>query len=188
MLVCFFSFCFPRHAFRQSGFRHVILQVVPILLQVSEMPPIQLKMLALISASTQVYGLICYLVIYLLETGPCYLPARSHTPVVANVHKHQATHVTSSTPMQSQLRAGVKPFFSVLSISQYTKFRHCNCEDPSQSRHFDLTNRNSTGVTSDVSDGSILMSVPVGQASEWPCTIPERRTSSPKWNADIIML
>lgn len=162
----FFSFCFPRHAFRQSGFRHVILQVVPILLQVSEMPPIQLKMLALISASTQVYGLICYLVIYLLETGPCYLPARSHTPVVANVHKHQATHVTSSTPMQSQLRAGVKPFFSVLSISQYTKFRHRNCEDPSQSRHFDLTNRNSTGVTSDVSDGSILISVPVGQASE----------------------
>lgn len=58
MLVCFLAFVSHIMLLDRAVFGVVILQVVPILLQVSEMPPIRLKMLALISASTRVYALI----------------------------------------------------------------------------------------------------------------------------------
>lgn len=67
------------------------------------MPPILPKMLESVSNSTKVYALILRQIIYLLETGPCYIPAASYAAVcnfTAQVaSEHKALCVTSSSSL-----------------------------------------------------------------------------------------
>ncbi len=55
--------------------------IVPPLMQVLKMPLLLPKMLFQVQANAQIYALIQYNVIYLLEIEPWYFPSASHTSV-----------------------------------------------------------------------------------------------------------